>query len=563
MRDVADEGPESEERQLTISFSLSLRAWAKQLQQQQGGGERALAVRVASVDFTRPLAEQGFDCVLQKLCGHLASEASDPIKRRELELLEEYLTKGDYDSAAVAVDSVSALRLVNDRRAVACELASLHEHWDGHTFTTPPFHIADTVAQARSAPFPLPWIVKPALADGAPAAHAVRVVRDLNELEESFFPALMQPFVAHGGVLLKVYALGARVASVARPSIDDDFASGVVPRTGARTLGEGSKKQFPFEPPPRALWELVCALRVRLQLEVFGLDLICCAPGQWLLIDVNHLPGYYGVADVFAGLLDVCWAAVCKRRSTMQVAKHQHQKLQQQLQQQQTSGLASLPRALLSMILSRVCGDYCRAALALASTCRQLRTHCNSDEVWRALAAVRLPVGTDLSKFHGLSCLRGGWRGLVLAELAGPCLSWRARGGAVGSSHDDSAAVSTGSCVDLTVDASSSSLPPSPAPSTCVTVLRNYRTAVCARVWSRDDTLTRFVCVKVCSEALYFGIGACPVTAATLASFVQSSAAPMWLRPLALPCWVLQSGLWAGGTRRADVDYSVDQASIR
>lgn len=58
-----------------------------------------------------------------------------------------------------------------------------------------------------------------------------------------------------------------------------------------------------------ALRRVVAELRARLQVTLFGVDLIRdCETGDYLIIDVNYLPGYYGVTDVFPRLLDVMLA---------------------------------------------------------------------------------------------------------------------------------------------------------------------------------------------------------------------------------------------------------------
>lgn len=47
---------------------------------------------------------------------------------------------------------------------------------------------------------------------------------------------------------------------------------------------------------------LVACARV----ELFGVDLVRdCRTGDYVVIDINYCPGYYGVDDVFKKLLDM------------------------------------------------------------------------------------------------------------------------------------------------------------------------------------------------------------------------------------------------------------------
>lgn len=45
------------------------------------------------MDFDRPLEEQEFDCVLHKMCSHFALADVDPVKARELRIMERYFDK--------------------------------------------------------------------------------------------------------------------------------------------------------------------------------------------------------------------------------------------------------------------------------------------------------------------------------------------------------------------------------------------------------------------------------------------------------------------------------------
>ena len=60
-------------------------------------------------------------------------------------------------------------------------------------------------------------------------------------------------------------------------------------------------------PSPALLSALVREVRARLGLSLFGMDLIRdAATGDFHLIDINYLPGYYGVPGVFDEILSMC-----------------------------------------------------------------------------------------------------------------------------------------------------------------------------------------------------------------------------------------------------------------
>jgi len=72
-----------------------------------------------------------------------------------------------------------------------------------------------------------------------------------------------------------------------------------------RVLPEDEQQRVP-ELPEELLALTVAELKHRLGVDLFGVDLIRDSEtGNYLIIDVNFCPGYYGVSNVFEKLLDL------------------------------------------------------------------------------------------------------------------------------------------------------------------------------------------------------------------------------------------------------------------
>lgn len=139
----------------------------------------------------------------------------------------------------------------------------------------------------------------------------------------------MFPFTHNGVLLFSVYVLGDIIVQLRRPSLPNvqtgvpvTEGPGYVPfgrvsNAGAANGGEDSCKVLPEDeqnvpaPTEELLRALANEIKARLDLKVFGMDLIRdTKTGDYLIIDINYLPGYYGVPNVFENLLELMYKHV-------------------------------------------------------------------------------------------------------------------------------------------------------------------------------------------------------------------------------------------------------------
>jgi hypothetical protein len=314
-----------------------------------------VCVDIEAIDFDH-LEQQNFSLLLHKMCSHFALYDRDIEKRRQLDQLRgksilfsaslflavpcvDLRLSAAYLAAHPAKDfqSLAAVEDINSRRTVAEKLADFHTSWGGVAVLHPPFHVVETRAEAarlagqfrRGATpiaFSLPWVCKPEVADGVPESHSLGMVTAPEGLTEPpEIPYILEPFVNHGGEIVKVYVLGDTMLQLRRPSLPDVVRGGEPARVGpfyepfgrisnpnalpsdakVRVLPEDEQQRVP-ELSEALLALTVAELKHRLGVDLFGVDLIRDSEtGNYLIIDVNFCPGYYGVSNVFEKLLDL------------------------------------------------------------------------------------------------------------------------------------------------------------------------------------------------------------------------------------------------------------------
>ncbi|GLC57146.1 hypothetical protein PLESTB_001192400 [Pleodorina starrii] len=214
-------------------------------------------VELVLLDHTRPLLEQGeLDIVLHKL---------RPNKEWERNL-QEYITARP---GVKVIDSLAGIRIVHNR---ATMLLPLREHPGGITLQKPytrsgkggysvariqsPTQVeitegtslAEAQSRLRQAGLSPPLLVKPLWTDGREGSHGLAVLHDMAALGKVLQggvssalkpPLVVQQFVDHGGVLFKVYVLGARTVVCMRPSLGDSH------------LGQEAARRSGVQPLPR------------------------------------------------------------------------------------------------------------------------------------------------------------------------------------------------------------------------------------------------------------------------------------------------------------------------
>ncbi len=288
------------------------------------------------------------------------------------------------------LDPFEAVAAINDRFALAEALRSLEVWSEGGAtrVTIPPSVEWDGEKLARRPSFGLPWVCKPKTADGTAASHELLLAYSEEAAAEQLRGGQwqVQPFVAHGGRLVKVYVLGDSIAQQCRPSLPDTIRER--PSDGAHFVALRRQQSHhkladdPIGVEEGALRELVRAVRGRLGgVALFGMDLLRDSEtGHFVLVDVNYFPGYYGVSDVFHRITELALARVLARPVLAPSPV-----LRLGSADAQNSPLLGV--AAISDLFAYLCqwlpvGDVSRLSLC----CAALFSACNSRAVWTTIA---------------------------------------------------------------------------------------------------------------------------------------------------------------------------------
>jgi len=327
---------------VTIGVSLGnkQKAWLEQLQlvAESWGAKRGLEVAVKGLDLRSlaALEAQELDIVLHKMVKHLALESGDAKLAAQLNSLQQY-----FDAhPRVPFEPLDAIRVVNDRRALAERLGDFCVETLEGRVRHPPFFAAATLDEARQLAqmdqAMYPFIAKPFVADGVPESHDLGMIVSAKGFLEAPLPYIVQPFFNHGAQIVKVYVLGDIVTQLRRPSLPNVAQRGPLPgEPGYRPFGRISNareepKVLPDDEgdvplvPDGLVRAAVKQLGSVLNLRLFGVDLIRDEEtGDFLIVDINYLPGYYGVANVFEALLDLLHSEMVKRRESTALQRGQ------------------------------------------------------------------------------------------------------------------------------------------------------------------------------------------------------------------------------------------------
>ncbi|CAN6244289.1 unnamed protein product [Urochloa humidicola] len=251
-------------------------------------------VRLATVDASRPLVEQGpFDLVVHKLYG--------APWRAQLEAFSAL------HPDVPIIDPPAAIERVLDRFTMLDAVAGLPVTKEGSVATPKQITVsgdgAESAASAAGLRFPL--IAKPVEVDGSAASHDLCLVyreEGLRGLRAA--PVVLQEFVNHGGVLFKVYVVGDHAATcVARSSLPDvteerlrdpaaDAAAPFANISLRPAPGAGEVEMPPQEFVSRVAGEL----RRALGLNLINFDMIrgrdADGNAKYFILDINYCPGY-------------------------------------------------------------------------------------------------------------------------------------------------------------------------------------------------------------------------------------------------------------------------------
>lgn len=180
----------------------------------------------------------------------------------------------------VVINPLAAVRAVRDKvEAIA--------HLRRAGLPVPASWLASDQRQAVDQLPVLPAIVKPAGGDLGRDVYRVTNEGEARALRARplFGPVLVQELVPSDGRDLKVYGIGERLFAVRKEH------------------GAGSGEAGVPVPLPAEAAELARRCRALFGLELFGVDMLECGD-DFVIVDVNHFPGFKGVPDAGRLLAD-------------------------------------------------------------------------------------------------------------------------------------------------------------------------------------------------------------------------------------------------------------------
>ncbi|XP_006662634.1 inositol-tetrakisphosphate 1-kinase 5 [Oryza brachyantha] len=283
----------------------------------------ARGIDLVPVDPERPLPDQGpFHLLIHKLYGD--------DWRAQL-----HAFSAAHPSVPV-VDPPHAIDRLHNRISMLQVVSELdvppHAH---HTFGIPSQVVVyDAAALADSgllAALRFPLIAKPLVADGSAKSHKMSLIYHREGLRKLRPPLVLQEFVNHGGVIFKVYVVGAHVTCVKRRSLpdvsndvlEDASAEGSVSFSQVSNLPTERTAQEYYDdmrledavvPPTAFINHIAAGLRRALGLQLFNFDMIrdLRAGDRYLVIDINYFPGYAKMPGYETVLTDFFWEMVHK-----------------------------------------------------------------------------------------------------------------------------------------------------------------------------------------------------------------------------------------------------------
>ncbi|EAZ17077.1 hypothetical protein OsJ_32575 [Oryza sativa Japonica Group] len=166
-------------------------------------------------------------------------------------------------------------------------------------------------------------------------SHKMSLVYHREGLRKLRPPLVLQEFVNHGGVIFKVYVVGAHVTCVKRRSLPDVSSDVLQDASAEGSLSFSQVSNLPNErtaqeyyddmrledaimPPTAFINDIAAALRRALGLHLFNFDMIrdARAGDRYLVIDINYFPGYAKMPGYETVLTDFFWEMVHKDDDT-------------------------------------------------------------------------------------------------------------------------------------------------------------------------------------------------------------------------------------------------------
>lgn len=430
----------------------------------------------------------------------------------------------------VSLDSLDSIRLINDRFAIGEALRCLHISAGSSCSVRSIPHVLMSDGSITSGVMDDSWwpvVVKPRVADGSEEAHTLFVAWGKEALPREG-EWRVEPYVEHEGIVVKTYVLGGEVTQMQRPSLPKGWlqqqqqknANAMSLKLDRETMKKatmGAKvavntSDAAGKVETELLQEAVGAIRSRLgNVHMMGLDLVWDAQREtYWLIDVNYMPGYYGVSMVFHKMAALAYEKVTKMRATAAptTSTTTNSTVHNVVVSQHSSPLLVLSNHV--ALFAHLCGMYLspKDVARLACTCRILRDFVSSGRPWEQMCYRRIWPP------QSASCIRQ----LVQSLRSQHDNNWTLMARSFLSPHRWD--VNPPQCMVKSID--------SPLSLRCISPLSPLRPYCTLRLLS--------------TKGRYSGIGLSP-------SSCPSPPPSLWLPPSGALCWVSESGLWLRGSR--------------
>ncbi|KAJ6850455.1 inositol-tetrakisphosphate 1-kinase 5-like [Iris pallida] len=224
------------------------------------------------------------------------------------------------------LEFVSRIAVRPDREQIVPDINTLNNHH--HTIGIPKqITINDSAALEDPAVLSglrFPVLAKPLRADGSNDSHKMALVFNSEALLKQPIPVVLQEFVNHGGVVLKVYVAGDYVTCVKRPSIRDISEEMMVELSKKGSLSfslisnmtAGHELDEADTPPMSFITEIAQGLRRAMGLTLFNFDMIkdLRLANHYLVIDINYFPGYEKIPDYETVMTDFMWNIIHEKK---------------------------------------------------------------------------------------------------------------------------------------------------------------------------------------------------------------------------------------------------------
>ncbi|XP_077179652.1 inositol-tetrakisphosphate 1-kinase isoform X1 [Paroedura picta] len=283
---------------------------------------RKRGIEVIQLDLTRPIEDQGpLDVIIHKLTDVIIE--ADQNDSQSLQLVHRFQEYIDAHPETIILDPLPAIRTLLDRSKSYELIRQIEAYMQDERICSPPFmeltstYGEDTLRQIEKSGIAFPFICKTRVAHGT-NSHEMAIIFNQEGLKAVQPPCVIQSFINHNAVLYKVFVVGESYSVVKRPSLKN-FSAGVSDRESiffnshnvskpesSSVLTALDKIEGVFERPNDEVIRAISkALRQALGVSLFGIDIIINnQTGQHAVIDINAFPGYEGVSEFFADLLN-------------------------------------------------------------------------------------------------------------------------------------------------------------------------------------------------------------------------------------------------------------------